>query len=61
MRSRASDRVDLDYQHLPSWIGVGACGPTPMNDSLATAVSEAVRPGSVIRGELRRNIYLTIE
>lgn len=45
----------------PSWIAIGACGPTPMNDSLADAVSEAVQPRRVLRGEVRRNIYLTIE
>ena len=44
-----------------SWIAIGACGPTPMNDSLADAVSAAVKPTSVLRGEVRRNIYLTIE
>jgi len=32
-----------------------------MNVSLATAVSKAVKPQSVLRGEVRRNIYLTIE
>lgn len=32
-----------------------------MNDSLADAVSEAVKPMQVLRGEVRRNIYLTIE
>ncbi|KAL7411891.1 hypothetical protein BDY24DRAFT_342513, partial [Mrakia frigida] len=38
------------------WIAIGACGPTPMNDSLADAVSEAVKPMQVLRGEVRRNI-----
>lgn len=32
-----------------------------MTDSLADAASKAVKPTQVLRGELRRNIYLTIE
>ncbi len=32
-----------------------------MNNSVAQAVSSAVRPMQVLRGELRRNIYLTVQ
>lgn len=46
---------------LYRWLAMGCCGPTPMNASLADAVSKAVQPSAVLRGEVRRNIYLTIE
>lgn len=38
------------------YIGVGACGPAAMGRDLALAVSEAIRPGQVFRGEHRRDI-----
>jgi len=43
------------------WFAVGTCGPTPMNDSLSDAVSLAVKPLSVFRGEQRRAIKLEVE
>jgi hypothetical protein len=46
---------------MNSWVAVGACGPLSMNTSVADAVTDAIKPRQVLRGEVRRNIYLTIE
>lgn len=49
-------RTDYD-----EWIAFGTCGPGPLTGSLAGAVSRAVQPTQVLRGELRRNITFEIE
>lgn len=49
-------RTDYD-----EWVAVGTCGPTPLTNSVADAVSRAVQPTQVLRGELRRNITLNLE
>jgi hypothetical protein len=46
---------------MNSWVAVGACGPLSLNTSVADAVTMAIKPKQVLRGEVRRNIYLTIE
>ena len=46
---------------IDSWVAVGACGPLSLNTSVADAVTLAIKPTKVLRGEMRRNIYLTIE
>jgi hypothetical protein len=51
----------INCQDLNRCLPIGSCGPTPLSDSLADAVSQVVGPTDVLKVEMRRNVYLTIE
>ena len=40
---------------------VGVCGPAAMGRDMSKAVVDAIHPSAVLRGEHRRNVYLTEE
>lgn len=54
----------INCQDLNRCLPIGSCGPAPLSDSLADAVSQVsqvVGPTDVLKVEMRRNVYLTIE
>ena len=66
--------TEIDHTHFTDWLAVGTCGrsnqigkglanglpgPANMCSDLAAAVSTAILPRRVLRGEHRRNIYFS--
>ncbi|KII86617.1 hypothetical protein PLICRDRAFT_261819 [Plicaturopsis crispa FD-325 SS-3] len=58
---RALLEEEVAATDFSDWVAVAACGPSKLGADLAGAVSDAISPGKVFRGEHRRNIYFTQE
>lgn len=56
---RALLEEEIAATDFSDWVAVAACGPSKLGADLAGAVSDAISPGKVFRGEHRRNIYFT--
>lgn len=53
---RAILEEEIAATDYSDYFAVGACGPGPMTQDLANAVSDAIHTDKVLRGEKRRNI-----
>ena len=52
---------EIEYAAPSDRISIGFCGAGAMGADLKRIVSQAIRPDLVARGELRRNLELTVE
>jgi hypothetical protein len=57
---RAILEEEISATDYSDYFAVGACGPGPMTQDLANAVSDAIHTDKVLRGEKRRNIVSTL-
>lgn len=48
---------NISASDFTDWTSVSVCGPTKMSADLADAVSNAIDPSQVLKGEHRKNIY----
>ncbi|KAK4698578.1 hypothetical protein P7C70_g7694, partial [Phenoliferia sp. Uapishka_3] len=53
--------AEIEATDFSDYCALGACGPAGLTASVANAVSDAIQPSKVLRGEHRRNIRLHTE